>query len=346
MKAPLLEVLACPCDHMPLTSREGALVCPEGHSYPVIEGVPVMLRQDREAIHPAFASTLAAVKAGTRSDDRKSRLYLEGLYLTEKEMARLEASLERESEIDPVASYLVAATCGNLYKGLIGSLTRYPIPEMRLPPGAGKRLLDVGCSWGRWCIAAAQKGYRAVGIDPCLASVLAARRVAAQLGVEAEFIVADARFLPFAPSTFDVAFSYSVIQHFSKPNARIALAEVARTLRPHGRCLIQMAGRYGIRSMWHQLRRIGRKGPEHRVRYWGPLELKKTFTDIVGQTRMSVDGYFGLGIQRSDIDLMPAHYRLVIRASEVLRAVSRALPPIVYVADSLYLDSVKEPARP
>ena len=38
-------------------------------------------------------------------------------------------------------------------------------------------LLDIGCSWGRWSLAAARKGYSVVGIDPSLGAVMAARRI-------------------------------------------------------------------------------------------------------------------------------------------------------------------------
>ena len=39
----------------------------------------------------------------------------------------------------------------------------------------GTRLLDIGCSWGRWSLAAAARGYDAVGIDPSLGAIMAAR---------------------------------------------------------------------------------------------------------------------------------------------------------------------------
>jgi cyclopropane fatty-acyl-phospholipid synthase-like methyltransferase len=43
-------------------------------------------------------------------------------------------------------------------------------------PGAGKLLLDIGCSWGRWSISAARNGWCVVGIDPSLGAIMAARR--------------------------------------------------------------------------------------------------------------------------------------------------------------------------
>src|SRR5882762_5809881 len=89
-------------------------------------------------------------------------LYVESLGLIDEEKRGiLRLAEDKSSKIDPVVSFLIGATNGIAYKGLIGKLAEYPIPEIRLPPGGGKVFLDLGCSWGRWCIAAARKGYRA-----------------------------------------------------------------------------------------------------------------------------------------------------------------------------------------
>ena len=91
-----------------------------------------------------------------------------------------------------------------------------------------------------------------VGIDPSLNGVLAARRVTQQLGIDACFAVADGRYLPFRTGTFDQVFSYSVLQHLSKPDVCEILTDVARVLRPGGRSLIQMANMFGVRCLYHQ----------------------------------------------------------------------------------------------
>ena len=40
----LLEILACPVDHAPVTDAGSHLVCPScGRRYPVRDGIPVML---------------------------------------------------------------------------------------------------------------------------------------------------------------------------------------------------------------------------------------------------------------------------------------------------------------
>ena len=67
-----------------------------------------------------------------------------------------------------------------------------------------------------------------------------------------------------------------------------------------------------------------------------------TFEEKFGKTVMTTDCYFGLGIQGSDADLLPFHYRMLVRTSEVLRKISRVIKPLTKVADSVYLESVNQ----
>jgi ubiquinone/menaquinone biosynthesis C-methylase UbiE len=101
--------------------------------------------------------------------------------------------------------------------------------------------LDIGCNWGRWSIAAARKGFSVVGIDPSLGAVMAARRIANELNLNIKYLVADGRFLLFPDNHFKVAHSYSVLQHFSKDDARRTIAQISRVLEPGGLAKIQMA---------------------------------------------------------------------------------------------------------
>ena len=248
-------------------------------------------------------------------------------------------NLVSKDKIDEFVQGEVPYTSGTMYFSVQHKLTRYPIPECRLPPGNGEKLLDIGCNWGRWSIAAARKGYQPVGIDPSLDAVLAARRVSKQLGVETDFVVGDARFLPFAENSFDTVFSYGVFQHFSKENVRISLDESVRVLKPNGNTLFQMPNKYGIRQYQQHRRRGFTEGVDFEVRYWTPAELMETFEKKFGETKMTTDCYFGLGIQASDVDLLPAHFKMVVYSSEILRKISGIFRPLTKVADSVYLES-------
>ncbi len=331
--------LVCPRDQKALRAEGQNLICAGGHGYPVVEGVPVMLLDDVAQTIGVAADSLREARIQPHADS----WYVDAIPCNpqEREMIRRQIAAYQTGLVDPVVQSVLNATNGNLYRGALGKLREYPIPEIRLPRGNGETMLDIGCNWGRWCAAASRKGYRAVGIDPALGSVLAAKRMCNKLGLTPAFVVGDARFLPFAASSFDRVFSYSVLQHFSKENARQAIGEAARVLRPGGESMIQMANMLGVRSMQHQVMRGFREPRDFDVRYWTPAELRRCFQEIVGDSRISVDGYFGLGIQRSDLPLMPARYRAVIRASDILRKISEKVPAISWAADSLYIHSRK-----
>lgn len=335
-----LEHLVCPRDRFALTLSNNALCCHEGHSYAIVDGIPIMLRDDVAQTFGAAAKSLARAR-GRLSDDRAPELFLESVEISDDEKRGVIELAALRPLVDPVVAHLVAATNGLLYRHLVGQLYAYPIPEISLPMGNGQRLLDVGCSWGRWTLAAASRGYDAVGIDPSLGAVMAARRVAQQLGIQARFVVGDTCYLPFAASTFAHVFSYSVIQHFSREDAACAVTEIGRVLDRDGLARVQMPTRYGIRCLYHQLRRGFGDGSGFDVRYWLLRDLKSMFTERIGPTRFEVEGYFGIGLQQSDKDLMTPFRRLVLRASAWMTAASARLAWLINVADSVYVLSVK-----
>ncbi len=323
----LRKNLVCPRDKQELQTVGSNLVCPDNHSYPVIDDIPIMLLEEKERIHNYITETLDAVDKSQSANSSEQRVGAEEILID-------------KNTVDSYVQSEIPLTCGNLYMGLQQKLTRYPIPEFRLPRGSGEKFLDAGCNWGRWTIAAAQNGYQPIGIDPSLKAIRAARRISRQLGVSTDFVVGDARYLPFATGCFDVGFSYSVLQHFSKQTAKISLDEMARTVKEDGKILVQMPNKFGLRCFYQNARRGFSEGKEFDVRYWSPSELMETFKNKFGETKMSADCYFGLNVQKNDIDLFPAHFKMVVHSSEFLRRMSRKLPWLVNVADSVYLESV------
>ncbi len=173
---------------------------------------------------------------------------------------------------------------------------------------------------------------------------MAASRVADSLGVDADFVVGDGRYLPFKAASFDVVFSYSVLQHFSRKDAQSAVSEMGRVLCTRGHAVVQMAHTIGVRTLYHQMRVGFREARDFGVRYWSVKDLRNLFSGTIGSTSFEVDCFFGVGLQPSDIAMMPAVVRAAIRVSEFLRGVSRYAKPLVYVADSLYVHATKDRA--
>jgi len=242
--------------------------------------------------------------------------------------------------VDPFVQELIAGTNSNFYKHLTGKLKRYPIPKLPHPLGGYGEgtLLDVGCSWGRWCIASARSGYMPVGIDPSLEAILAAKRVAKQLGVTAKYLVADSRFLPFRRSIFDYVYSYSVFQHFDKQDVKDSLVQIAQVLKPDGISMVQMLNQYGLRSKYVQLNRGLKEASGFETRYWAPSELVATFTQSIGPTDLLVGSFFTQA-QATDKDLLTLGGRAIVEVAELLKRTTYRAPFLTKLADNLFLYS-------
>ena len=337
-----LENLVCPLDYGKIHFHENALVCARGHKYPVVEGIPVMLLDHVPQTMELAHISMCQAQTGQTNVKNTETLYVDSLGLVEEEkQAILQLASGNKTKVDPVVSYLIGATNGIAYKHLIGKLQEYPIPKMRLPYGTGQKLLDIGCSWGRWCLAAARKGYKPIGLDPSLGAIMAARRVAIQENVDIKYVVGDARFLPFHSAAIDCVFSYSVLQHLNREDVSQVICEAKRVLKTGGTILIQMPTLFGLRCLYHQARRKFREAKDFEVRYWSIPMLRKLFL-CIGQPQITVDCFFGIGLQYSDLHLMPVAYKGVIALSELLRLLSRIITPMKYLADSVYVSSVKE----
>lgn len=323
----LLEETVCPVDHCELKREANFLVSTRNPArrYPIAYGIPVFLRHDDESTAWWAKSSL----------ERATRV-AEGEVDTEFYDPGVEG-------VHPHVQGIIESTGGHLYEALKGGLTEYPIPRIRVNAGPheSRLLLDCGCNWGRWTYAAARQGIASVGVDPSLAAVLAARQIRRQLKLPCSFMVADCRFLPFRAGTFSDVFSYSVVQHFSKVNAGLAVKEFSRVLQSGGECLLQMPNVLGVRSFYHFARRGFHPGRNFDVRYYTPWELRRLMATAFEAVEMSLDAFLGLGIQPDDRRFMPFLNRIVIDVSEVLRGMQRLLPPLLNLADSLYLHGRK-----
>lgn len=93
-------------------------------------------------------------------------------------------------------------------------------------------VLDVGCGEGRFCRMLAARGARTTGIDPTVELIAEARR--RQPG--GVFHEAGGEALPLSAASMDLVVSYVALVDI--PDFRAAIREMARVLRPGGRCVV------------------------------------------------------------------------------------------------------------
>lgn len=306
-------------------------------AFPIVAGVPVIFPTSQKPTFDAYSVSRSS------EIDPNDEWQIESLAIDPPLKLRVKELLlhGRDCAIDPAINYLLLATNGLAYESSLGRLDQYPIPTLPLPPANGATFLDIGCSWGRWCASAALKGYRVQGIDPSLGAVLAARRMFSQLGLGGEFVCGDGRSLPFPDNSFDVVYSYSVLQHFSDEDVGATWAEIGRVLKPGGTALVQMANGLGVRSIYHLTRRRFRRPRVFEVRYRRPAQLRRLGEKYVGATTLEVDCYFGLGLQESDVHLYRTPARMALQASQYLKRLSSIIAPMTFFADSIFVRSKK-----
>lgn len=310
----LFRILACPHDHAPLRASGEAIVCEQGHRFAFEQDVPVFTE------HPRREPVPLNLPPCPQSHDGDAN----------------------PGAIDPFVNDWIVNTNGNLYWPVRGRLPRYPIPDWPFGSGAGKTLLDIGCSWGRWCISASRAGFQPIGIDVHIDALAAAARVSHQLEPHCQFLCGDADVLPLQSHSVDCVFSYSVLQHIDKPKVLGIFHEIARVLKPGGRCLIQLPNTVGPLSFVQQLKRGFReaKPGTFEMRYWSRKTIRKSLRDAgLRDVQIHTDGFLSQNPQLSDLDLLTPAGKLVVLASYAGRQAANALPILTRFADSLWIEA-------
>jgi hypothetical protein len=70
--------------------------------------------------------------------------------------------------------------------------------------------------------------------------------------------------------------------------------------------------------------------------------MREVFYEQVGDAQLSPDCFFGLGLQKADMELLPAWKKLAVSTSEFLKHLARRLPGLNSVADSLFVTARKK----
>ncbi|MFO1020714.1 MAG: class I SAM-dependent methyltransferase [Planctomycetales bacterium] len=134
----------------------------------------------------------------------------------------------------------------------------------------GSRALDLGCGGGEGTLRLALCGYRAWGVDYSETAIELAKRNAAEVGVEACFLVDDCTALEkLTEGPFDLIIDHHVMHCLITPEDRAAcLAGVARLLTPGGRFFSSSMSAHGEIDMERlQIDPVTRRDRRN-TRYW------------------------------------------------------------------------------
>jgi 2-polyprenyl-6-hydroxyphenyl methylase/3-demethylubiquinone-9 3-methyltransferase len=164
-----------------------------------------------------------------------------------------------------------------------------------VPMQAGMKVLDVGTGSGSAAIRAAAAGADVVGVDIVAQDFVAARRRAAEAGVEVQWVEGDAEALSFDDDSFDRVLSAFGSISASDPDA--AAHEMVRVCRPGGEivmanwCPESLPGRLSAMLRSHL--------PPEALTSSAPNEW-----GTHGHVRRELGGQLVLAIEPSSVDLV------------------------------------------
>lgn len=126
----------------------------------------------------------------------------------------------------------------------------------RFPIHPGEQVLDLGCGFGRHAFEAYRRGAHVVAVDRSTEEVeqvtsmfrAMAQTGEAPAGTLARAVRADLLALPFPDASFDVVMASEVLEHI--PADEIAMAEIARVVRPGGRVAVTVPRFWPERVCW------------------------------------------------------------------------------------------------
>lgn len=120
------------------------------------------------------------------------------------------------------------------------------VDTLRIDP-RGKRALDIGCGGGFLAEEFAKLGCDVTGIDPSAPSIAQAAAHAGEAGLAITYRVASGEAIPFADTTFDIAYCCDVLEHVDDLDR--VIAETARVLKPGGVYLFDTINRTFISKL-------------------------------------------------------------------------------------------------
>jgi ubiquinone/menaquinone biosynthesis C-methylase UbiE len=143
------------------------------------------------------------------------------------------------------------------------AIARDPADRRRSKPPirpTDRAILAVGCGAGQTLIAADLGSDRTlVGVDIDEEALALGRSLTDTI----QFLRAPAEAIPLRSASFDLVISRVALPYTDIPRA---VGEMARVLRPDGRCWIALHPvAFGVRDLWEELRRVRVKGTLYRL---------------------------------------------------------------------------------
>ena len=206
-------------------------------------------------------------------------------------MSIVESRYEREREFHNAPDQRWTAV-SKFYETAAGSLGRYR--ELLVSRCSGRTVLEYGCGEGESALDLADHGAVVTGIDISNRRIERAQEVAAGRQNVA-FAVMNAEALGFEDESFDMICGMSILHHL---NLDVALAEIARTLKPEGEAIfLEPLGHNPAVNLYRRLTPRFRTPDEHPL-VMSDFEVAKRYFDRVDIEFFHLTSLFAVPFRR------------------------------------------------
>lgn len=273
-------------------------------------------------------------------ENNRSKIYEELSYSPQPE--------NYSSNIPWIVQQQIAATNGIHYIDRLGKLKDYPIFELPVLPvkrNENKLFLDIGCGWGRWLIGGHNKGYIPIGIDLRLEFCKVSRTVLSDLGKNGYTVVADLENIPFEQNTFDLIWSFSVIQHTHNNRLTNCLNHIGRILKPNGFTKLEFPNKNGFRNNIKNVKNSELVKDDYNswcVRYYTPKEYKEIFDRFLESFSFTNHSFLGIGVLKEDLKYVSLKNKLISLTSLIGSSLTKVIPTLKNYSDSIYISAKKK----
>lgn len=248
-----------------------------------------------------------------------------------------------QSRVPWIIQQQIAATNGIHYADRIGRLSDFPKYNLPVQPVESNDLpvmLDIGCGWGRWLVAGAEKGYLPVGVDIRLEFCQTSRAVLREMNKPGYAFVADLDNLPFKDDIFNLIWSFSVIQHNHKTKLLSCLSHIERILSQKGFAMLEFPNKNGIRNALGPARKFAKSGENPlnwNVRYYTIPEYKAIFGHFFDNFSFKNHSFLGIGVLPEDLKYVSFKNKIACSLSLLGTQLTKIIPGLKYFSDSIYI---------
>lgn len=191
----------------------------------------------------------------------------------------------------------------------------YPLSTFR-----GKRVLEVGCGLGGFCIELAEKGANAVGLDISRSAIRKAKDLTKHRNVQnnIQFLVGDAQFLPFKDQSYEIVVCSETLEHVE--DYEQALNEIVRTMRHLGHTCITVPNL--LSSMFPVYTIMLAIGQPQYARRFLNVEKEHIFHYFKVKKLFTREDLKVIKIQSTDFLYLPPRIKRFLKIDRYLKAIS------------------------